>query len=149
MKKKVRTKSVEAVAPAPSLVPEIERLERQLREEKASSEQRERQLLLALVSVLDGFLRLEKATTAEPLPQEARRVHDRFILIRRKLEAALERESVMRVNSHGMTVNPQIHQVVEMRSVENTAGGTIVEVEEHAFLFRGNVLRQGKVVVAE
>jgi molecular chaperone GrpE len=108
---------------------------------------RERELLLQLVSLRDGFDRLERALAAEELCEKARGVVSRFALVRRRLESALEREGVAKVDSLGRVANPEIHEIVETRESPEPSG-TILDVESDAFLHRGAVLRTGRVVTS-
>lgn len=127
---------------------DVERLERELREAKSDARSREDQLLLTLLSVLDGFIRLDRVVDPESLGEESTQLAKRYGLIRRKLQNTLERERVTMVNSLGQEINPELHEVIDTRESEEEEG-TILEVEEEGFLYRGEILRRAKVIVAE
>lgn len=124
------------------------RLEAELRKLSASSVEREKQLLLLLVGLLDGFQRLDRAIPPDSLGDESRRLYDRYSLIRRRLESALEREGVVRINALGLEPNPELHDACDTRAMAGATDGTIIEVDEEGYLFRGEVLRRARVVVA-
>jgi molecular chaperone GrpE len=126
-----------------------ERCERLLREERARRLEREKELLLVMVGLLDGFSRLERATEGEGANAGAKRLLDRFLLLRRRLEATLEREGVVRVESLGTPFDAGLHEVTELRNDGETPSGTVLEVIEDAYLHHGGLLRAGKVVVRE
>jgi molecular chaperone GrpE len=126
-----------------------EQLEGELRAAKRAAAARERQLLLGMVGVLDGFRRLDRAIGTETLGDEARRVSERFGLLRKRLESLLEREGVTRINSLGLATNPELHEVFDEREDPAAETGTIVDVDEEGYLHRGAVLRRAKVTVAK
>ncbi len=131
------------------LVARTRELEAALRGTLAASSERETQLLLLLVGLLDGFHRLDRAIPLDSLGEESRRIHERYSLIRKRLEVALEREGVVRIDSLGLEPNPELHEASDKRAAEGAATGTIIEVDEEGYLYRGGLLRRAKVVVAD
>ena len=114
----------------------------------SGDEARERELLLQLVSLEDGLDRLLRALATEELCGKAASVVSRFALVKRRVDSALEREGVVRVDSLGRPANTEFHEVVELRSDPSPAG-TILDVELEAFLYKGSVLRIGRVTVSD
>ena len=106
-------------------------------------------MLLLLGGLLAGFPRLDRAIPLDSLGEESRRIHERYSLIRKRLEVALEREGVVRIDSLGLEPNPELHEASDKRAAEGAATGTIIEVDEEGYLYRGGLLRRAKVVVAD
>ena len=108
-------------------------------------------VLLELVELNDSLGRLKAAADAAPLGEETRKWLDRFMLTRRRVEAALAAQQVLLINSLGQPYNPDLHHVIEV--VPGTQPpGTIVEVIADAYAWnvagRMVVLRPGEVKIA-
>jgi len=110
-----------------------------------------RALLVELVEVNDAFARLKSAADAAPLGDESRRWIDRFLLVRKRVEAILLARQVHCLNSLGMPYNPELHRVVEVVPSAQKPG-TILEVLADAYAWtdggRMTALRMGDVKIA-
>jgi molecular chaperone GrpE len=101
-------------------------------------------LVRELLPVLDDFdraLRAMDGTVDESMRAGVALVYERLtrILTAQGLEA---------IRPLGERFDPALHDAIAQQPAEGQAPGTVVEVAQAGYLFRGRVLRHAKVVVA-
>jgi len=117
----------------------------ELRAENQIWAARER-LLTNLLPVLDDF---ERAFTAIPEDEQDSSWVQGFVLIRRKLQAMLDREGVTPIEAQGKPFDPNLHQAVLAEAAEDVEPGTVLDVLQQGYLLDGRVLRPSMVKVAQ
>jgi len=108
-----------------------------------------RNMLLEMVSILDGMERLVSLAEREIL-DESPILQNWLTSIRglqRRMLRSLERVKVRTVPALGKPFDPKMHEAVEVRDYPSLPPATIVEIREKAYLWGDRVLREGKVVV--
>lgn len=117
------------------------RIERERREEDQRAVAR---VVEGMLPVLDAF---ERALAAhdDPAYEEYRKG---FELIYRQLWDALSRQGLERIEAEGKAFDPHVHHAIERVESEEHADGTVLEVLQHGYAFRGKVLRPTTVRVA-
>jgi molecular chaperone GrpE len=116
------------------------RIERD-RASAASSGQRE--ILLALLEVLDGFERaLEHAEdTPSSLTEGIRAIYRRFLTL-------LEKQKVEPIRSIGSTFDPRIHEAIDSSPSDQYEPGTVLEEIQRGYRLGDELLRPARVRVA-
>jgi molecular chaperone GrpE len=69
-------------------------------------------------------------------------------VVRRQMEAVLERSGVRRVGAPGEPFDPALHEAVAVRENDEAEDRTVVEVLRSGYVLDGRVLRPAQVVVA-
>ncbi len=124
------------------------RIERERREEDQRAVAR---VVEGMLPVLDAFERalapMESGLAAhdDPAYEEYRKG---FELIYRQLWDALSRQGLERIEAEGKVFDPHVHHAIERVESEEHADGTVLEVLQHGYAFRGKVLRPTTVRVA-
>lgn len=97
-----------------------------------------------VLPVLDNF---ERALAAhdDPAYEEYRRG---FELIYRQLWDVLAREGLQRIEAVGQRFDPHLHHALERVETEEHAEGTVLEMLQPGYTYRGKVLRAAIVRVA-
>ena len=96
-----------------------------------------------LLPVIDNLDRaLDAATADDPLRKGVE-------LVRADLLAALERAGIQAYDPTGEAFDPNIHEALATRAVEDTEPGAVVETLELGYRLDGQVIRPARVVVAE
>jgi molecular chaperone GrpE len=129
------------------LIRESDSLKTQLvrQEEKASKEQK--QLLLDMLDVLDGFERVfgniePREAAAE---RQARTWAGNFRSVRKVLEGHLRKHNVVRIEAPEGKAVPGFHTIVETESQLDLDDGTILEELRKGYLWQGSLLRAAQV----
>ncbi len=117
------------------------RIERERREEDQRAVAR---VVEGMLPVLDAF---ERALAAhdDPAYEEYRKG---FELIYRQLWDALSRQGLERIEAEGKAFDPHVHHAIERVESQEHVDGTVLEVLQHGYAFRGKVLRPATVRVA-
>jgi molecular chaperone GrpE len=117
------------------------RIERERREDSQGAVAR---VIEGLLPVLDAF---ERALAAhdDPAYEEYRKG---FELIYRQLWDALSRQGLERIEAEGKVFDPHVHHAIERVESEEHPDGTVLEVLQPGYAFRGKVLRPTTVRVA-
>lgn len=103
-----------------------------------------REIILSLLSVLDGFDRALEHVGDKPSP-----VTDGFRAIHRKLRGLLEAQGVTPFKSVGETFNPEMHEAVGSVQSDAHESGEIVDEVQRGYRWGDEVLRPARVRVAE
>lgn len=125
--------------PAFNFAAELDDRERAHREEQ-------RELLLALLEVMDSFDRFLAALPTESPDAEAYMQTCR--LIARQFESVLQRTGVVALGRVGEPTDPRRHKVVGERLVADALDDTVVEVVRRGYELNGWLLRPAQVIVA-
>lgn len=119
------------------------RREREGREDLIKSAAR--RVLENLVDVLDNF---ERALQAGANATEPGQVLDGVKLIHKQMEQFLSREGVEQIPAKGATFDPNLHEAVMAREVDDVPDQTVLEVFRAGYTLHGKVLRPSMVQVA-
>ncbi len=103
--------------------------------------------LETLLDVVDGFDRL-LAGVDSPGDRPADVPVKNVRTLARQLIGCLERQGVSPVPCLGEPVDPEIHEIVEVREVGNVEGDVVVEVIRQGYEWNGQIFRRPRVVVA-
>ena len=103
-----------------------------------------REIILSLLSVLDGFDRALEHLGDKPSP-----VSDGFLAIHRKLRGLLEAQGVTPFKSVGKTFNPELHEAIGSVQSDAHESGEIVDEVQRGYRWGDEVLRPARVRVAE
>ena len=108
-----------------------------IREIRAAHRLELRSLLLELTAVVDALDRL--------CPAGAESV----ALVRQQLDEVLRRQGVEEMRCVGGPFDPNLHEAVRLRTVEDVAAGTILEQLTRGYRWGEELLRPPRVVVAD
>lgn len=107
-----------------------------------------REMLLEMVSILDGLERLVSLAERDILDENP--ILDNWLTsirgLRKRMDRSLERVGVVSVPSIGRPFDPNVHEILEIREDRTLPPGTVVEVKEKPYRWGDRVLRVGKVV---
>lgn len=105
------------------------------------------EMMKKLLPILDDFkIMLEKSSG---------NVYDQSLLegaklIFGKFEQILEKEGLLRINALGENFDPNLHEALMMKSIENEAeNDVVVEVFQEGFMLNDKLLRPSKVIVGK
>lgn len=127
----------------PRPLPSLAALQRALDGDQAESDLRE--ALLALLPLLDAVERLCRGLDRRPPAEVAARA-EALSLLADLADQALARVGLERVGQPGESADPQRHRIEDTVPADGRAAGTVVEVMEHGWVFRGRLLRPARVV---
>ena len=113
--------------------------------EKTNADQRWRQFYQKLIPILDGIDAVRRAIEREGDPSWKRGME----IFSDKLAALLEAHGLLEAARVGMLFDPSRHQAVDACDTTLVAPGAVAEVVENGWLYRGDILRYAKVVVAK
>jgi molecular chaperone GrpE len=126
----------------------LESLATQL-EQSAQTDEETVRLVRALLPVLDSFDRVctmaRGFAASEVMTNWLRSVEG----VQARLLQTLERRGLERIDPLGQPVDLDRDEVVEYRAVPGHPGETVVEVRRLGYGFRGKILRDAQVVVAQ
>jgi molecular chaperone GrpE len=125
------------------LLAEFDNYRRRTRQERALSEQEgKRDVLLALLDVMDDFdralLYIDEATDA---------VADGLKRIRQRLEDVMHSDGVTSFDSEGKRFDPTIHEAITAIDSEGQESGTVYAEHQRGYLMNGKLLRPARVTV--
>jgi molecular chaperone GrpE len=103
-----------------------------------------REIILSLLSVLDGFDR-----ALEHIGKKSSPMTDGFRAIHRKLLGLLEAQGVTPFNSVGKIFNPELHEAIASVRSDAHESGEIVDEVQRGYRWGDEVLRPARVRVAE
>ena len=114
------------------------------REQDSAAQAGKRQLVLALLGVMDDFDRaLAYANTApESILTGARVIHQR-------LTDLLQAQGVVPYTSAGQLFDPALHEAVDVTSTDQAAPGVVLNELSHGYRWGDEVLRPARVRVAQ
>jgi molecular chaperone GrpE len=114
------------------------------REQDSAAQAGKRQLVLALLGVMDDFDRaLAYANTApESILRGARVIHQR-------LTDLLQAQGVVPYTSAGQLFDPALHEAVDVTSTDQAAPGVVLNELSHGYRWGDEVLRPARVRVAQ
>jgi molecular chaperone GrpE len=116
---------------------------RRVRQERASAAAAgRRELLLALLDVMDDFDRALLHVSEAP---DA--VADGLRLINRRLNLVLESNGVTPFESEGRQFDPTMHEAISVVESDEHESGTVYEEERRGYLWDGELLRPARVIV--
>ena len=108
-----------------------------------------RDTLLSFLDVLDSFDRCFSAMDQTGGTSSVAQSWSRsFEGIRRQLQRTLERAGVSFMNCRGGAFDPHKHEAIEVRARPDLEEGMVIEEVIRGCEWRGEVLRQAKVVVS-
>jgi len=126
------------------LLADFDNYRRRVERERASAAQSgKRDLLLALLDLVDDFERAIQCINDEPSP-----IVEGVNSIYRKLRAVLDAEGVAPFNSVGEMFNPDIHEAVGSVSSAEYPPGVVPEEVRRGYRQGDNLLRPARVVVS-
>lgn len=117
---------------------------RRTRQERASAERDgKREILLALLEVMDDFERaLDHVGTASGAVGEGlRMIHQRF-------DKLLQSNGVTSFESKGRQFDPTMHEALSVVEIDQDESGTVHEEFRRGYLWHGELLRPAQVIVA-
>ena len=114
------------------------------REQDSAAQAGKRQLVLALLDVMDDFERaLAYANTApESILTGARAVHQR-------LTDLLQAQGVVPYTSAGQPFDPTLHEAVDVIKTDQATSGVVLDELSHGYRWGDEVLRPARVRVAQ
>ena len=114
------------------------------REQASAAQAGKRQLVLALLDVMDDFERAlaYASTTPESILAGTRVVHQR-------LADLLQAQGVVPYSSVGQPFDPALHEAVAVSTSAQTPPGTVVDELCHGYRWGEEVLRPARVRVAQ
>lgn len=112
--------------------------------EKAGDGQEWREFYRKLLPILDGIDATRRALEGIGDSSWKRGME----ILSDKLIALLEAHGLLRGARVGMTFDPSRHESVGARDSTEVAPGAVAEVVENGWLYRGDILRFAKVIVA-
>ncbi len=125
------------------LLAEFDNYRRRTKQESALAEQKgKREILLALLEVMDDFDRaiLHISKVSDPVAKG-------FGLIHRRLLDVLEANGVTAFESEGKPFDPTIHEAVALIDTEDGESGTVYAEERPGYFINGELLRPARVAV--
>lgn len=125
------------------LLAEFDNYRRRTRQESAAIEQKsQRELLLAMLEVLDDFDRalLHIGQASDP-------VADGFRLIHERLYRLIESKGVKRFDSEGKPFDPTRHEAISVIDSDEGESGTVYAEERPGYLIHDELLRPARVAV--
>lgn len=126
-------------------VAEQQNITRRRRQEMDSSIQfAQESLVRDLLPVLDDFDRALGAMEGKVEPS----IRDGLSLVADRLVRILKAQGLETIRPEGDPFDPSVHEAVAQRPVQGTKEGTVVDLVEPGYRFRGRLLRPAKVVVA-
>ena len=125
------------------LLAEFENYRRRIRQEQALAEQNgKREVLLALLDVMDDFdralLHLGEAPDA---------VADGLRLIRQRFSDALNSNGVTSFDSEGEPFDPTVHEAMTVIDSDGEESGTVYTEHRRGYFMNGELLRPARVAV--
>lgn len=124
---------------------EFDNYRRRTRQERARAENEgKRELLLALLEVMDDFERaLEHVEEASgPVAEGLRMIHQRF-------QSLLQANSVTSIESKGHPFDPTMHEALSVVEADRGESGTVYEEVRRGYLWDGELLRPARVLVVK
>lgn len=122
--------------------------------EMASKEQEYRTqtqtMLLSLLDVMDSFDRFFAGMhdLKEPTGEQAVTWLNTVRLIARQVERVLSQNGVVPTACIGQVVDPQRHEIVEVRDTDENEDDAIIDVVSRGYEWDGQLLRRPQVIVA-
>jgi molecular chaperone GrpE len=113
------------------------------RDRSAAALSGKREILLSLLSVLDGFDRALKHMNDAPQP-----MMEGFQALQRQLQGVLEAQGVTPLQSLGETFNPELHDAIGSVQSEEVEPGAVAEELQRGYRLGDAVLRPARVRVA-
>jgi molecular chaperone GrpE len=125
------------------LLAEFDNYRRRTNEERAVAEEAgKREILLALLDVMDDF---DRALLHVGTAPDA--VADGLKLIRQRLSDVLHAHGVTPFDSEGQTFDPTIHEAMTMIDSDGGESGTVYAEARRGYLMNGRLLRPALVAV--
>lgn len=122
---------------------DFENYRRRMRRERAALDQSAtRDLLLALLDVMDDFDR-----ALEHVGEVSDPVGDGLRLIHRSFSGVLESRGVTRFQGTGRKFDPTIHEAIRVTESDQYETGTVLNVDRAGYLWQGELLRPARVTV--
>lgn len=104
-------------------------------------------LIKSILPVLDSFeLAVHHAETLNRADDE---IVSGFILIRKQIDAFLEKLEVKKINSIDQPFDPHLHQAVSQEAVEGKAPQTVVKEMQCGYQLHDRLIRPAMVVVSQ
>ena len=125
------------------MLAEFDNYRRRARQEKASAEQKgKREVLLALLHVMDDFDRamLHIGETSDG-------VADGLKLIRQRFSDVLHSNGVAPFDSEGKQFDPTVHEAMSVVDSDGEKSGTVYTEHRRGYLINGELLRPARVSV--
>ena len=122
---------------------EFDNYRRRMRRERADAEQAgKRDILLALLNVMDDFDRALAHVGEAPGA-----VADGLRLIHQRLSRVLESNGVTTFQSKGQQFDPTVHEAMSVVESDEYESGTVYEENLRGYLWNGELLRPARVIV--
>ncbi len=116
---------------------------RRVRRERADAEQAgKRDILLALLDVMDDFDR-----ALEHVGEASDAVADGLRLIHQRLSRVLESNGVTPFQSVGELFDPTVHEAMSVVESDEYESDTVYEEDRRGYLWNGELLRPARVIV--
>lgn len=125
------------------LLAEFDNYRRRTRQEHARAEQNgKREVLLALLDVMDDFDRamLHVGEVSDP-------VADGLRLIRQRFSDVLQSNGVKPFDSEGKPFDPTVHEAMTVIDSDGEESGTVYTEHRRGYLINGELLRPARVAV--
>lgn len=125
------------------LLAEFDNYRRRTRQEHALAEQNgKREVLLALLDVMDDFDRalLHVGQASDPIANGLRLIHQR-------LNAVLQSSGVSPFDSEGEPFDPTVHEAMTVIDSDGEDSGSVYTEHRRGYLINGELLRPARVAV--
>ncbi|HEX8138237.1 MAG TPA: nucleotide exchange factor GrpE [Pyrinomonadaceae bacterium] len=122
---------------------EFDNYRRRTRQERARAEQDgQREILLALLELMDDFERaLEHVEEASgPVAEGLRMIHQRF-------NSLLQANGITSFDSKGRPFDPTMHEALSVVETDRAESGTVYEEVRRGYLWNDELLRPTRVIV--
>lgn len=104
----------------------------------------------AFLPVIDNFsLASQHAQNAQETDTSQQDIINGFILIKKQLDAALEKLNVSPIPALGKPFDPNIHQAIGKESSDNEASDIVLKEAQTGYFLNDRVLRPSMVIVSE
>lgn len=122
---------------------EFDNYRRRTRQERARAEEDgQREILLALLEVLDDFERAlgHVGKASDPVAEGLRMIHRRF-------DSLLQANGVTSFDSKGLPFDPTTHEALSVVETDRGESGAVYEEVRRGYLRNGELLRPARVIV--
>ncbi len=118
---------------------------RQQRDRESERKYSNGSIALDLLPVLDN---LDRAMLASRQAGETGPLVEGVSMVQTHFLETLKRHGITRIDAHGKAFDPNLHQAIMQKPMEDLDAGTILTVVEQGFMNYDRVLRPAKVIVS-
>ena len=108
-----------------------------------------RAILHSFLDVMDSFDRCLDPLNDNTAMGDAQHWMKTFSLIRKQLATAFSKAGVTPISCLDQVVDPQLHEIVEVKTTNEVEEGVIIEEVKRGYEWNGALLRRPQVVIAK